>query len=142
MKKNFHNTLFVFLGCFFATTIIISLSLFFSFYQQISLMTKLIAVSQYEQYKVYIYFDKSFPTSDVNGICFGKIRSDIKGVIYVNTPGIFSNTRYEIGVIGKTDNMCDYNSIKKWSNIVWSDSGIAFGNDAYFLKSDSYSFLK
>ncbi len=142
MKKIFFNSFFVFLGSFFATTIMSIGFIFFYFYNQVSIMSNLIAVSQYENYKVYVYSAQPIPASNLDAICIAKQPSDIKAVIYIRKPNLFGTNSYNIGVIGKVDDICDNDKLNNWGDIEWKNNGVEFGRGMYFLSRQSFSSLK
>ncbi|EDS7118988.1 hypothetical protein S715_001087 [Salmonella enterica subsp. enterica] len=141
MNKLTSSYLLCFLGCFFATIVIAVGVSFFYLYQQASLLSNLITVNQHENYKIYVYYDKKIPTSDFESFCFGTKRGDIKAVIYIGNPNIFNTNGHNIGVIGKTNEMCNNDTLNKWETIVWKENGIEFGKGDFFLKKESLPSL-
>lgn len=105
-------------------------------------MSNLITVSQHDDYKIYVYSDKPIPTSNLETICLGKNPSDIKAVIYIFKPNLFNTNGYNIGVIGKTDDMCNNDNFRKWESIEWKNDGVSFGNGEYFFSKQSFPSLK
>jgi hypothetical protein len=134
----YRHSIFAFLGCFFATMVIVAFFIFFSLYKQVTIMSSLISVNQKGIYKIYVYLDKPLPGSDVISIsnCLKKTSGDVKAVIYVLPPNFSNNNAFSLGVIGKINDICDNEELNKWENIVWKDAGIEFGGGNYFFKKE------
>lgn len=144
MNKVYHSLFFTFSVCFFSTIIVITFFVFFYLYQQVSIMSNLIAVSQNGPYKVYVYFDKSIPSNDVESIsnCLSNTPSDIKATMYLLPPKLFNRNAFSLGVIGKVDDMCDKEKLSKWEHILWKNDGVDFGEGGYFFRKESFPKLK
>lgn len=137
MRNIYSHPLVLFLSCFFIAVIIITLGSFAYLYQQVSIMSNLVSVSENGNFKIYVYFDKNIPSSSLELICV-KESADVNAIIYDHNPNIFNTNGYNVGVIGRVNNICDHNEIEKWSNITWSENGVVIGNGDYFLSKHDF----